>query len=78
MGQLLYQVTMTYKNQQGNQVALALSINGNANPIVSSQLILNSLNSKDPDQLWTWLFDPQIGTNILFNPGRNLFAGCAI
>ncbi len=65
MSSILFQITM------GTGLALAIDKN---NPGPGGQLILMSANSGDPDQQWTWVFNPATNSSILSNPGRGLFA----
>lgn len=65
MSSILFQITM------GNGLALAIDKN---NPGPGGQLIVMSANASDPDQQWTWVFNPASNASILYNPGRNLYA----
>lgn len=69
MADILYQITMG--------TGLALSIDKNYAK-EGGELIVMDANSADPDQQWTWVFNPATQSAILFNPGRNLFAAPAV
>lgn len=65
MSHILYQIIMA------NGLALAIDKN---NPHQGGILLLQEPNPADPDQQWTYVFDPGTQASILFNPGRNMFA----
>lgn len=65
MNGILFSITM------GNGLALAIDKNS---PSAGSQLIAVNSNVSDPDQLWTWVFNPASKASILYNPGRNFYA----
>ena len=65
MANILYQITMG--------TGLALSIDKN-HAKEGGELVILEANSADPDQQWTWAFNPATQSSILFNPGRKLFA----
>lgn len=65
MSSILFQITM------GNGLALAIDKN---NPGPGGQLMVTNANAGDPDQQWTWVFNPASNASILYNPGRNLYA----
>jgi hypothetical protein len=65
MSNILFQITM------GNGLALAIDKN---NPGPGGHLIVMNANQSDPDQQWTWVYNPESNASILYNPGRNLYA----
>lgn len=65
MNGILFGITM------GNGLALAIDKNS---PTAGNQLIVVNSNTADPDQQWTWVFNPGSRASILYNPGRNLYA----
>lgn len=65
MSSILFQITM------GNGLALAIDKNS---PGPGGRLIVMTANASDPDQQWTWVYNPASNASILFNPGRNLYA----
>jgi len=64
----LYNITMMAEGKE-----FVVSIDGN-NFSAGSQLISNTKNTSDHDQLWSWILDPAIQAYILYNPGRDLCA----
>jgi len=65
MSSILFQITMA--------TGLALAIDKN-DPAPGGQLIVTTANASDPDQQWTWVFNPGSKASILYNPARNLYA----
>lgn len=68
MTSILYQITMG--------TGLVLSVNGN-DPVVGSQLILNSPMNGNKDQLWDAVYYPPTAGVILLNPHRGFYAAPA-
>ncbi|HEX6903302.1 MAG TPA: hypothetical protein VF789_26535 [Thermoanaerobaculia bacterium] len=69
MANVLYQITM------GTGLALAIDKN---HAQEGGELIVMEPNRADPDQQWTWVFNPATQSSVLYNPGRNLFAAPAV
>jgi hypothetical protein len=65
MSNILFHITM------GTGLALAVDKN---NPNPGGVLLLLNANDQDPDQQWSYVFDPATQASILYNPARNLFA----